>query len=131
MNRRKDYTGLTIRRVNILFIGQLRLIQGSDHIYGKGRLEVFNEEKHEWGTINSHKFGYQEAQVACRAMGFVLNANVVLILCFRFQCVLDWGLAKDWGIPVENESKFYCNLSFEFDFIRSSNWILGPRMRWR
>lgn len=45
--------------------GQLRLIQGNDAIYGRGRLEVYNEAKNEWGTVNGNlgKFDFAAANV--------------------------------------------------------------------
>ena len=33
-----------------------------------GRLEVYHDG--EWGSVCSHKFGYHEATVACRMMGY-------------------------------------------------------------
>ena len=33
-----------------------------------GRLEVYHEGQ--WGSVCSHKFGYHEATVACRMMGY-------------------------------------------------------------
>ena len=47
----------------------MRLIQGPDQTYGRGRLEIYSEQNQEWGTVNAYKFDYQEAQVACFAMG--------------------------------------------------------------
>ena len=32
----------------------MRLVQGVDGIYGRGRLEIFNQAKNEWGTVNGN-----------------------------------------------------------------------------
>ena len=69
----------------------MRLVQGVDGIYGRGRLEIFNQAKNEWGTVNGNlgRFDFAAANVACRAMGY--------------NCVMDWGLAKDWGLELDEE----------------------------
>ena len=60
-------------------------------MYGRGRLEVFNQAENEWGTVNGNlgRFDFAAANVACRAMGY--------------NCVMDWGLAKDWGLELDEE----------------------------
>ena len=48
--------------------GDVRLVNGNDIAAKAGRVEVFHAGK--WGTVCHDLFGYPEAQVICRQLGF-------------------------------------------------------------
>ncbi len=49
-------------------IGELRLVESLTADGRDGRLEIFL--RGEWGTVCKSNFGFEEADVACRQLGF-------------------------------------------------------------
>ena len=52
--------------------GDLRLQDGSD---SEGRLEIFDDGQ--WGSVCDDRFGYEEADVACRQLGFAVAIDLL------------------------------------------------------
>jgi deleted-in-malignant-brain-tumors protein 1 len=57
--------------------GDVRLVNGSDKAAKAGRVEVFHAGK--WGTVCHDLFGYPEATVICRQLGFGTNGKFFLL----------------------------------------------------
>lgn len=61
-----------------------------DEAVDAGRLEIFYHG--EWNTVCDDEFGREEAQVACRMLGF---NRFVISLCFRNNTCIHFCVAHD------------------------------------
>lgn len=65
----------TCRDYYILILdGVLRLVNSNHTLSSAGRLEIYLQG--EWGTVCDDNFGFDEADVACRQLGFTAASRV-------------------------------------------------------